>query len=603
MTKRRDNMPMKYYAALLLLCFEAFSSLGYTLSKTKLHSQCSTKSFLTFTSYHPIKRPCLKVNLMTQDDCSDESKEKLPMVTLNRQKRVSSLPKNVDYTTSNFEINHNDQIISRRNAIQEIVAITIAGPAIFSSVSQLLLPQPCDAVIDDKTANPLMQYPLKEPLNQNRTIDPIDLELVIRENKVNVTVSLGDKSQIYIDKTKYEKMLQPKFPSWLPPIFYPRPKSLGQLSDLDLLLAGTIAGAFTEIIRSILLYPISTIKTRIQFRPPEQAPKSLTEKTVSFVQAIQNQTSYTNLYAGVVPSLIATVPSAGFYFGVRDVAKRELLKLNTWDDLTCTLFSVFLGDVFCLAIKTPVLAFSIRRQVATIDEEEEEFHSDDNDNDINVDYGKVKHNIIDASNYFIIQQDHDINNESRDLSNSDKIILSSKNHVNNTLHHSQISMWNKLFKDSWKQLPLIIITDVPYLLLKVSLIRLLAHGNESVAEYTLLNTVVSCFCAALTTPFDVVRTRLLIDSDGDPTNGFDGGLLKNDSSPNILEAMILIMKEGEGSNADEICVRQYNLRGVQNLFSGWYERILYLGLGIAWFDSICILGYIGVRDTILLDFF
>jgi hypothetical protein len=69
--------------------------------------------------------------------------------------------------------------------------------------------------------------------------------------------------------------------------------------------------------------------------------------------------------------------------------------------------------------------------------------------------------------------------------------------------------------------------------------------------------------ALLTTPFDVARTRILVDSDGNFSNGMDGG-----SSEGVVQTMRKITKEGDG--------------GIANLFAGWFERVLYLGLGRAW---------------------
>ena len=119
------------------------------------------------------------------------------------------------------------------------------------------------------------------------------------------------------------------------------------------------------------------------------------------------------------------------------------------------------------------------------------------------------------------------------------------------------------FGDSIKRLPAIIITDIPYLLSKISLNRLLIHGNISMDRYLEFAILTATVAALLTTPFDVVRTRILVDSDGDFSNGKDGG-----SGETVLETMRNIAKEGDG--------------GFANLFAGWFERVLYLGLGRAW---------------------
>ena len=43
--------------------------------------------------------------------------------------------------------------------------------------------------------------------------------------------------------------------------------------------------------------------------------------------------------------------------------------------------------------------------------------------------------------------------------------------------------------------------------------------------------------------------------------------------------------------------------GIANLFRGWFERALYLGIGRAWLEPLQIVGYIAIRDAILLEWF
>mmetsp|Transcript_3612 Transcript_3612/g.8712 ORF Transcript_3612/g.8712 Transcript_3612/m.8712 type:complete len:134 (-) Transcript_3612:386-787(-) len=57
----------------------------------------------------------------------------------------------------------------------------------------------------------------------------------------------------------------------------------------------------------------------------------------------------------------------------------------------------------------------------------------------------------------------------------------------------------------------------------------------------------------------------------------------------LIQTMIQIANEGEG--------------GVRNLFSGWLERVIYLGIGRAWLEPIQLIGYIGIRDAVLLQWF
>ena len=53
--------------------------------------------------------------------------------------------------------------------------------------------------------------------------------------------------------------------------------------------------------------------------------------------------------------------------------------------------------------------------------------------------------------------------------------------------------------------------------------------------------------------------------------------------------MKAITKEGNG--------------GVQNLYAGWFERTAFLGVGRAWLDPLRVIGYLGLRDALLLKLF
>ena len=140
------------------------------------------------------------------------------------------------------------------------------------------------------------------------------------------------------------------------------------------------------------------------------------------------------------------------------------------------------------------------------------------------------------------------------------------------------------FTDSIQRLPAAILTDLPYLLTKITLNGVIVHGNESMGRYELITIVVACTCALLTTPFDVARTRILVDSNNDPSDGIDGG-----SGEDLLMTMQTITKEGDG--------------GIRNLYAGWLERTVYLGIGRAWLEPLNIILYVFVRDVLLLQWF
>ena len=134
--------------------------------------------------------------------------------------------------------------------------------------------------------------------------------------------------------------------------------------------------------------------------------------------------------------------------------------------------------------------------------------------------------------------------------------------------------------DSLARLPMVIATDLPYLLSKVVLNRLFIQGNLSVDQYAELAIFCAVIAAFLTTPFDLVRTRILLDKqlfieddkeeeetilsmeDGiDPEDdivSLTPSVASKRPGYSVLQTMSQIMDEGEG--------------GWKNLFAGWLRE-------------------------------
>lgn len=398
-----------------------------------------------------------------------------------------------------------------------------------------------------------------------KSLQSIDIKKSLEENKVNVTLvktlerDLTD-AEVYIDRKLFTKIQRRVYPAWIPPIFRQSPVPVREVTDVELLVSGICAGSFTEIFRTLFLYPLTTIKSRIQasgskYSGNNDAENNNTtntrlnnsknkdkknknnhwERNIKFLTlSFQRRFSTRKLYAGIIPTLLVSVPASGVYFGIRDVTKRQLTRAlatpSKQDDIVIALVGALIGDIICLAVRTPALTYSLRRQVAT---------------------GNA-------------DTDDDSGGEGNE------------------------SWW----KDSWGQLPSVIITDLPYLLLRIALNLTLSNGNEGIGQYELVNISVACFCALVTTPFDVARTRILVDSDGDPTNGLDGG-----SGESVWITIRNVMEEGKSGN------KRGGNGGIRNLYAGWLERILYFGIGSAWLDPIRVLGYLGIRDAVLLEWF
>lgn len=368
-----------------------------------------------------------------------------------------------------------------------------------------------------------------------------NLTKVVQETKINITMECTTSlTCVSLDTSTFQKKQSLRLPAWLPPGLVPSPRVIRDITNTELLVAATVAGSAMEITRTSILYPIVTLKTRIQTdvrgrQCSRPTTKWNLKRRIRILQlnAIRHYREG-NLFAGITPTLLVAVPATGIYCGVRDVVRRRLTTLDI-SDVSIAVTAAFLADVIALAIRTPADSLALRLQSASGAEVNMEEESE----------------------------------EEREAA-----------------VEAKVGSW---FSESIERLPYIILTDLPYLLSRIALNRLLIHGPLDIGRYELLSISTALLCGFLTTPFDVVRTRLLVDSDDDPTNGVDGGFLGTREGFNLFEVFDKIMKEGNG--------------GVSNLFAGWFERIIYLGIGRAWLEPLQIVGYIALRDAILLEWF
>ena len=125
------------------------------------------------------------------------------------------------------------------------------------------------------------------------------------------------------------------------------------------------------------------------------------------------------------------------------------------------------------------------------------------------------------------------------------------------------------------RLPAVIATDLPYLLSRIALNSIILPGPIDMGRYEIGVVSTAVLCAFLTTPFDVARTRILVNGEYNYYRG-------------LLPTFRDILKEGEG--------------GISNLWAGWLERTAYLGISAMWLPFSLVF-YIAVRDAILLEWF
>ena len=389
-------------------------------------------------------------------------------------------------------------------------------------------------------------------------IEVTNLEKIAAENKIDVELkdTKADTS-VKIDRENFTKVkvVQPPFLRYLPSSVQPLISSqfrsvqvLKSIPDEELFLASVVAGSLTEIIRTALLYPLSTVKARIQARSSRSTSKkrTLLRKLKITWLTFLYETKKGGLYDGVVPSLIITVPASGVFAGTKEVAARAFRMaipfvqavLTHYNEsvstVYCSLFvsllAAFVADIAALALMTPADVLSLRLQVF-------------GDNNVNADLGS----------------------------------------------------W---FKDSISLLPVMVITDLPYLMSRIFLnLSIMTSGEKSLADFEAITIVVACVCALLTTPFDVARTRILLSA-------------RDMESDELTQRRLVAPSKYREQRRQQVSVSLTMKRitaegngGMKNLFNGWLERTLYLGVGRAWLDPLRIIAYLGARDAILLNFF
>lgn len=466
--------------------------------------------------------------------------------------------------------------------------------------------------------NPMLNTQPLPPLISTKTttgsLQPINITKVVQETRINITLSKEEThSCVCMDHVTFQKKQYVNLPNWVPPWLAPKPKTIKDITDTELLIAAVAAGTVVEMTRTTLLYPIVTLKTRVQTdinsrtrqqerellelsmmslsqdemesreaematagnqdEQPEPNDEDLEDDETEAAELmmtnnmdatsdnkiplfrnqvglpfqrriqvmgenIQKHFGEGNLYAGLIPSLLVAAPATGVYYGIRDVTKRTLtLSENNFamlqlSDLTMAVLATLVASIAATAIRSPVDALSTRLQVAAA--------NDDQDNATEEDQEEREERISE-----------------------------------------EVGDW---FTESLERLPILVATDIPYLLCRVVVNGALIHGTLDFGRYEILAISSALLSGVVTTPFDVARTRILLDSDDDPTNGADGG-----SGDSLGQTFRDIINESDD--------------GFANLFRGWFERALYLGIGRAWLEPLQIVGYIAIRDAILLEWF
>lgn len=152
------------------------------------------------------------------------------------------------------------------------------------------------------------------------------------------------------------------------------------------LLNGFISGSFVRISKDLVLHPIDTVKTRLQVRalanssntatlqPPSTTPTSTNPTFSTIISSSKTQTIpifttsttdntplFSNLYSGVIPSIVGGIPSAAVFFGVKDFAKTLFKEIGIAKP-EATILAVTLASVPYWLIRNPAEVLKVKGQ-------------------------------------------------------------------------------------------------------------------------------------------------------------------------------------------------------------------------------------------------
>lgn len=398
-----------------------------------------------------------------------------------------------------------------------------------------------------------------------------DIKTIAEGNKIDVELICNDDQRpldvsapiVKIDRETFQKVkvYQPPFflqnlPSSIKQKFQSI-KVLKSIPSEQLFLASVIAGSLTEMVRTSLLYPLGTVKVRTQARSSRsmnrRKPRSLLRKLRVTWLTFVYETKRGDLYAGILPSLLVTVPASGVYSGTKEVSRRAFSMAaqsqvfqnlfpgdvsSYYSILVVNLLAAFVADVASLAIRTPADVLALRLQV-----------------------------------------------------------------FGNSNVRSDFGSWAK---DSVALLPAMLVTELPFLMSRILVNAAITTSGENLGRFEFETITVACLCAFLTTPFDVARTRILLPTLPSEEEAEDSGSLTQSQKRRRLIASSKYRKERRQKLSVLVTMKNITKEGnggVQNLYAGWFERTAFLGVGRAWLDPIRVIGYLGIRDALLLKLF
>ncbi|CCG83964.1 protein of unknown function [Taphrina deformans PYCC 5710] len=121
------------------------------------------------------------------------------------------------------------------------------------------------------------------------------------------------------------------------------------------IVAGTIGGSTGDLI----MHSLDTVKTRQQGAP--LVPKYVNMGS-AYRSIFHEEGLLRGLYAGVTPAILGSIPATAIFFGTYEFSKRTLVDMGM-NDTVAPLLAGFVGDFFASAIYVPSEVLKTRLQL------------------------------------------------------------------------------------------------------------------------------------------------------------------------------------------------------------------------------------------------
>ena len=115
--------------------------------------------------------------------------------------------------------------------------------------------------------------------------------------------------------------------------------------------SGLVSGAVSRVCKELLLHPLDTIKARLQTLPSSGSVTSLNDNTL-----------FSNLYSGIVPALVSSVPAGSIFFAVKDYTRRIARQSLDMDAQSATVLAVAVANIPYWWIRCPSERLKTRQQ-------------------------------------------------------------------------------------------------------------------------------------------------------------------------------------------------------------------------------------------------